>query len=764
MSTVQTRGLVTDIRDQLDVNETQIEIIIGLLGEAVGNVFYVSTSGSDSNGGTSWADAFRTLIYAVSQCTSGNGDIIFMAPGTYDETANGSSGIVIDVANLVIQGIGEGVDITNSNIENNGRVFYCQANDIKFVNLGIEKGEETATGTVLVTFDGCKAPFLINCHLHLHTADSTGLKLTGGVESAFISGAMDDESRIHGHDATGTVGIGIDFDDCTFCTTEYIHLENLETAVIFRADGDANLLQPSTVIAACGTGISLESGAQDNVLLAVVSATTTPYLDLSGNATNDRGESLTSIRENQDHIPKFTGHIWFVSDTNGLDTNSGRSPDEAFATIGNALNNAAEGDAITIEAGDYYENNLDLNLIGTEIWGEIGVTIYNATGTGLTVSARNCRVNEIIIISPAQTALDVSGNYNVLTNITCPAPAIGVSLSGEGNRLRDFIIGAPTTTGLDISGPYNDCYDVLVTNPAVAARGYYLSSADADQNTLQRCHSIGNTIAGFEVVMGADYNAFIKCTSGGGDGKRIDSGDFTFWDIIEELTTEQHESMLPMSDGEGIAGAPITVDNIATDDTPDTTSDQDYWGDTMAIILPDVLTTWWSSIGLYIFATTIGKTLQWQVWFPDGRVNSARNAGNVWDLGQTILTVTDGTLFLVNDYVWIRSDSDPDGEILIIINIAGNVITITSETRFSGNSGVRYDHVGNEAMYLIYRPTDDRYSGFNGGYAASSAKDCFRVMWHTPKEVSANSGMIIRLLNTGDNLDAEFDVNALYTL
>ena len=758
MATVQTRGLTTDIR-------TNTETIIDILGDAVGNVFYVNTTGSDSNAGTSWAVAFRTLIFAISQCVSGNGDVILMAPGTYDETINGANGVIIEIDNLTIRGIGEGVTVTNSNPQNNGRVFYCNADNIIFTNIGIEKGEETSTGTVLLTYDGSTDPFLINCHIHIHKADTTAVKYTGGTKSGFISGSLDNESRIHGHDATVTLGIGIDFDDCTFCTTEYLHLENLTTAAIFRADGDTNLMQPSTVIAACGTGISLESGTRDNVLLAVISATTTPYSDLSGNATNDRAESITSIRENQDHIPKFTGHVWFVSDAAGLDTNSGRSPDEAFATIGNALNNAAEGDAITIEAGDYYETGLDLNLIGLELWGEIGATIYNTTGTGLTVSARNCRVNEIIIVATGQTALLVSGNYNVLSNITCTAlPAIGVSLSGEGNRLRNFIIGAPTTTGLDISGAFNDCCDVLVSNPAVAARGFYLSGAGADQNTLQRCHSIGNTTAGFEVVMGADYNAFIKCTSGGGDGKRIDSGDFNFWDIVEELTTEQHEFMLPMSDGEGAAGDPVTVDNTATDDTPDTRSDQNYWGDTMAIIFPSVLTTWWSSVGLYIFATTTGKTLQWQVWFPDGRVNSARNAGAAWDLGQTILTVTDGTLFLVNDYVWIRSDSDPDGEILIITNIAGNVITITSETRFSGNSGVRYDHVGNEAMYLIYRPTDDRYSGFEGGYAASSAKDCFRVMWHTPKEVSADSGMIIRLLNTGDDLDAEFDVNALYTL
>lgn len=993
MASVRTRSVTIDLEEEVDDS-------LAILRNKVGNIFYVSTSGSDSNDGLLWSTAFRTLIYALSQCTSGQSDVVFIAPGRYDETANGVNGIIVDKASLLIRGVGEGVFITNSNTVNNGRVFYVTVDYVVFSNLSIEKGETTSTGTVLITYDGCAQPFLINCHLHLHSVDETGVKFTGGTYSAFIGGNGDDESRIHGTLALGRLGIGIDFDDCTFCTTGYLHLENLVTAAVFRADGDANIMNSSTVIAACATGISLESGAVDNSLPCIVTACTTEYSDLSGNATNDRNESVTMLVNNQDHIPKFTGRIWFVSDANGLDTNSGQSPEEAFATIGNALNNVSEGDAITIEAGDYYETGLDLNLIGTELWGEIGVRIYNTTGTALTVSARDCRANEIILVATGQIALLVSGNNCVLQNITVPESATGCSVTGDGNRLRDFIIDNPTTTGLDISGAFNDAYDVIVSNALVAARGFYLSGAGADQNTLQRCHSIGNTIAGFEVVAGADYNlfvnctsgggdgiridagintvwafyhpdshspqftgniwyvdgtngndansgetpdaafatigaalavvaagdavtirtgnyaevgldlnliglelwgeigatiinntgtaltvsarncrvremvlvavgqtaldltgddctiedatmndaavgisisgqgnrirdliidgptttgvdvsgpfndifdvlvsnpsvaargfylsdeaadensfqrchsigntiagfevvygadynSFIKCTSGGGDGKRLDNGDYNFWDIIEQLTTEHNEQMHPFSDGEGGPGLAVTVDNTATDDTPDAGSQQDYWGDTVAIILPDVLTTFWNSLGIYIFATTTGKTLQWQIWFPNARFSSARNAGNPWDLGQTVITVDDGTLFMVDDYVWIQSDSDPDGEILIIINIAGDVITITSETRFSGNSGIRYDHVGNEAMYLIYRPTDDRFSGIEGGYAASSAKDCFREMWHAKKELPGNSGMIMRVLNTADNLDAEFDVNALYEM
>ncbi|KKK91034.1 hypothetical protein LCGC14_2717020, partial [marine sediment metagenome] len=383
MSTVTTRGLSTDIR-------TNTETIIDLIGDAVGNIFYVNTSGSDSNNGLTWATAFRTLVYAISQCVSGNGDMILMAPGTYDETVNGANGVIIAIDNLSIRGVGEGVEITNSNTQNNGRVFNVTSDNVTFTNIGIEKGEETSTGAIIINYDGCDAPFIINCHIHIEAADTTGIKLTGGTQYAFIGGLGNAESRIHGHTEETKVGIGLDFDDCSQCTTELLHLENLVTGAVFRADGDNNLILPQTAIVRCTTGVSLESGAMDNALIAVVADCATEFSDLSGNATNDRTESITSVRQNLEHVPKFTGDIWFVSNAHGLDTNSGRSPIEAFATIGNALNNAAEGDAITIEAGDYYETGLDLNLIGLELWGEIGATIYNTTGTGLTVSARNC--------------------------------------------------------------------------------------------------------------------------------------------------------------------------------------------------------------------------------------------------------------------------------------------------------------------------------------------------------------------------------------
>ena len=229
------------------------------------------------------------------------------------------------------------------------------------------------------------------------------------------------------------------------------------------------------------------------------------------------------------------------------------------------------------------------------------------------------------------------------------------------------------------------------------------------------------------------------------------------------MNTEHNAQLHPISDGEGTAGDPVTVDNTATDETGGS-SDQNYWGDTVAILLPDVLTTFWLSLGIYILATTTGLTLQWQIWYPNAKYTTTRNAGNVWDLGETVITVADASLFLADDLIWMRSDSDPSGEILEIVGIVGNVITIASETRFSGRTGIRYDHVGNEAIYIIGRTTDDQFTSYEGLYGSASAKDTFRAIWHEPKELPANSGMIMRILNTTFAVDAEFDVAMLYEI
>lgn len=74
-----------------------------------GSVFWVNSStGQDAAGkGLSPADPFRTIDYAIGQCTAGKGDQILVMPG-HTEVVTAAGGITVDVAGISIVGLGQG--------------------------------------------------------------------------------------------------------------------------------------------------------------------------------------------------------------------------------------------------------------------------------------------------------------------------------------------------------------------------------------------------------------------------------------------------------------------------------------------------------------------------------------------------------------------------------------------------------------------------------------------------------------------------------
>jgi len=74
-----------------------------------------------------------------------------------------------------------------------------------------------------------------------------------------------------------------------------------------------------------------------------------------------------SYIDNTRRIPKYGGIIYYVSDTLGLDTNSGIDPTKPLKTIGAAIAKLTAGDAINIMAGTYTEVGLDLNVNSCEL-------------------------------------------------------------------------------------------------------------------------------------------------------------------------------------------------------------------------------------------------------------------------------------------------------------------------------------------------------------------------------------------------------------
>lgn len=484
-------------------------------------------------------------------------------------------------------------------------------------------------------------------------------------------------------------------------------------------------------------------------------------MDSSG--TYDRStDSLEAISTKLSHVPKFTGEIWYVRAT-GSDTDTGLSPDHAFATIGHAIDSANATDMITVEAGTYDETGLDVNKAALELHFEAGAFVVNsAPGTCLIVSGAAAIVNRVHVVQAGGIGIQITGIGVILRDCIAVNCTIGFDINEHSTQLFNCISAGHTVTGFDIGERNTVGHHCYAAGLGAATRGFYFSSSVVTRCLFEFANSIGNATAGFEIIADAKYNSITKATTGGGDGAYIDNGEFNMWDIIDTMPREFHEDVYPKSDGAGSAVVPINVINTATDDTPDSRDDRYYWGNTKVIIPPNTITKPWWSVGLYIFAVTAADLQQFETYYTTDVHKTVRAAGNGWDLGEVTLTVADASKLAISDWVWIKSDSHPNGEILQITNIVGAVLTVVSEVRASTNTGIRYNHVANETLYVIKRLLNNQLHGHEGAYSASGARDWARISWTDKKRIPANGAMIIRMYNGTDDSVSSFDVQVIY--
>jgi len=467
------------------------------------------------------------------------------------------------------------------------------------------------------------------------------------------------------------------------------------------------------------------------------------------------------------HLHKFGGEIWYVSKS-GNDSNNGKTPDKAKLTIKAAVTASSAGDAINIKAGTYDEVDLVIANNGTELWGEIGALVNNTDsggGTCIQITGNSCKVLGIKVSQAGQIGFDIDGAGCFLDHCIAEDCTIAFDVDGAGNILQFCQDVNATTTGYDIATAENLLFHCSTIASGGASRGFYLSNAAADENLIYQCLSTGNATAGYEVVAGASYNVFAFCTSGGGEsGTRIDLGTKTQWAGCEfTLPREHHENVYPKADGIGGTQAPITVTDLAGSESG-TRDDQWYWGEPKVLIAPAVNTGIWSLMGYNIFASTANKEMQASIYRINHSLQSAKNGGNAWDEGATVLTVTDGTKFAVNDLVWIYSDYKTDGEIVKITGISTHEITIARETVASAETGLRWNHTTNDAgteiMYVVYRPTFTGMHTNDFNHSAGSSKDFFTSRFHAHREFKANDGILVRMLCL-DSATCTFDMTVI---
>lgn len=135
---------------------------------------YVSTTGSNTNSGTSWNDAWRDIQYAVSHVSVVGGDVIHVAAGTYNENVNITKSLTLQAASKpVIDGgqagacitiTANGVTIDGFELKNgshgifsldtdNSTIKNCDIHDNLCTSFGCGMGIGFWTGTGTVDFD-----------------------------------------------------------------------------------------------------------------------------------------------------------------------------------------------------------------------------------------------------------------------------------------------------------------------------------------------------------------------------------------------------------------------------------------------------------------------------------------------------------------------------------------------------------------------------------------------------------------------------------
>ena len=456
----------------------------------------------------------------------------------------------------------------------------------------------------------------------------------------------------------------------------------------------------------------------------------------------------------------YTGKSWYVDSVLGDDGNSGFYPDVPFATIGAALLVVAAGDAIILKTG-VYDEGVDLTLDGLELHGETGAILINTDpGTVLTVSGDFCLVEGVLVAQAGQIGVLITGEGCQFWESFVTASTVGWDVN-DGAIFVRCISAGHTVTGFDIGVSNCTIYQCNAIGASTATRGFYLSAAAADRNILNECISSGNMTAGYEIVVGADNNTLMNCSSGGEDGLRVDNGLNNAWPQYSgALEQFAHEEPYPEADGEGAAITVPSISSQANDATDAALTTRWYWGEPTVIIPRDTIANAYYIYGLHFQAVTAAKVLQWQLFTNSEALTSAMNGGNAWDEGETDLTVVDGALFEDQDLVAVY------GNVVEIMRVngapAGNVVTVERETvNMATPNGLRWVHAGTRELAVVHREGSGGLHSSQGNYLTLAAGIAPRFLFFQGRPVGGNAFALLRIMNMTDAVDCTAAMTAI---
>lgn len=505
---------------------------------------------------------------------------------------------------------------------------------------------------------------------------------------------------------------------------------------------------------------------------------------------------LEDLARNNAHAGRTEQESWgqpyFVSKS-GLDTNDGKSWDKAFLTpaAAYAVCVANSGNIIHIGTGTYDmvaegQDGLTLGKAGIILDGIGRVVFINSdttnAGSAVSITANDVTLRNIALLKGEATSdnsksltIDGVGGLPVtarLTNvklIVAKANHIAMDVLNGGSFImisdgEDISAIISQVVGLGTGIYIQDGAEWVLSGTSIRSLGIGVrSGASSLRGSIDNSVQIINCAIGVQLDLGSTYIAIDADIQGFTDLDIADNSGSSTNNYNHEIPAwSVHEEIYPASNGEGDSGAPIAVTNLMTDETG-AQDDQNYWGSTFLLVPVDTITRAWFFLGANFAATVAAKLMEVNALFMNNNTKSLKDGGNGWDEGETVLSVIDGTLYQTSDLVWIRSDEYPNGEVLRVVSVAVNDVTIERELAASARTGVRLNHVTNVAMFLVQRPVDPAIHGMTGSFTSASTREAYRwIAAKGGKLLYKNTGCIFRLMNQDDAGAAGADVSVIY--
>lgn len=240
-------------------------------GNPSGTKFYVDgTNGVAGNEGKSWGNPVATITQAVAKATAGAGDVIFVAPGEYDED------VTVDVSQVSLVGVGprHSVRVT-----------------------GVALGTSTA-----LTLDGVQDVGVYNLNLEGRSGGS-GIELSGQIRRAQVSGCKlhGGAQAVHLYSAAGAQIVDVRFEDNVIANSAIgINMDYLNGDPSHQIVVKGNFFSKITTDCIVEDGATHDWNVYDNVFSSSDGSEATRFIDLdsvgsTGLVANNIFATTTSV-------------------------------------------------------------------------------------------------------------------------------------------------------------------------------------------------------------------------------------------------------------------------------------------------------------------------------------------------------------------------------------------------------------------------------------------------------------------------------------